>query len=50
MKQVQNLIQLSDVKVTPHVEEDFDVSDQLLIIYVYSAFAKYSNINGNKIG
>jgi hypothetical protein len=33
MEQVQNFILLSSVKVTPHVEENFDVADQLLIIY-----------------
>jgi len=48
MEHVQNVIQLSSVKVTPHVEEDFDVADQLLVIY--SALAKYSKRNGNKIG
>jgi hypothetical protein len=48
MEHVQNFIQLSSVKVTPQVEEDFDVADQLLIIY--SAFAKYSKRNDNKMG
>jgi hypothetical protein len=48
MEQEQNFIQLSYVKVTPHVDEDFDVADHLLVIY--SAFAKYSKRNGNKIG
>jgi len=48
MEQVQNVIQLFSVKVTPYAEEDFDVTDQLMIIH--SAFAKYSKRNGNKIG
>jgi len=48
MEQVQNFIHLSSVKVTPHVEEDFDVANQLMIIH--SAFAKYSKRNDNKMG